>query len=69
MKCANKYCNNDVMAAATPLFTMIHGESTCSEACRQAYLLQNIHQEESEYFKKCKGLPLDDDSKVKRYDK
>jgi len=58
MKCSNKNCSNDAMASKNPIQLNL-GQVACCEHCKEQTELQNIHEEEHDYFDRCKGLDLE----------
>lgn len=58
MKCSNKNCSNDAMSGKDPI-TISVGQVACCEYCKEQTDLQNMYEEEHDYFDHCKGLDLD----------
>lgn len=64
MKCSNNNCSNDAMASKTPINISI-GQVACSEYCKEQTELQNVYEEEHDYFDRCKGLNLQFDTVIR----
>lgn len=62
MKCSNKNCSNDAMSGKDPIEISV-GQVACCEYCKEQTDLQNVYEEEHDYFDRCKGLDLEFETK------